>query len=66
MTRTRIAGNPLEAALLLSAVATFLIYLLLVSQPPIWAVENATTISECGPGENPRTALCYDSDLPSE
>ena len=29
-------------------------------------IVNQTTISECGPGENPSTAPCYDPHLPSE
>jgi len=31
------------------------------SVPPI---VNQSTISECGPGQDPRTTLCYDPDLP--
>jgi hypothetical protein len=33
-------------------------------QSPGPPIVNQSTISECGPGQDPSTTLCYDPDLP--
>ena len=66
MTRaTAVVSSPAAAALLLTAVTVYLIYLILVGTWSIAPVAT-TTIDECGPGENPRTSICYDADLPNK